>query len=68
MTLAEMPIKEKREPVEIISRVYKKPLAKGWGHLPISKLLTQNCSCLKGMQRQRVEQRLKERPSRDCPT
>ena len=35
---------------------------------PPSKILSQNCSCLKEMQRQRVEQRLKERPSRDCLT
>jgi hypothetical protein len=33
-----------------------------------SKILTQNCSCLKEMWRQRVEQRWKERLSRDCPT
>jgi hypothetical protein len=35
---------------------------------PSPKVLTQNCSCLKEIQEQRVEQRLKERPSRDCPT
>jgi hypothetical protein len=34
---------------------------------PISKILTKNCSHLKEMQGQRVEQRLKERPSRDGP-
>ena len=39
-----------------------------WGHRPTSKILTQNCSCLKYIQGQRVEQRLKERPPRDCPT
>jgi hypothetical protein len=39
-----------------------------WNHLPISKNLIQNCSCQKEMQGQRMEQRLKERPSRDCPT
>jgi len=39
-----------------------------WGHPIISKILTQNCSCLKEILGQRVEQRLKERPSRDCPT
>ena len=42
----------------------------GWGrgkstHL---KILTQNCSCLKKLRRQSVEQRLNERSSRDCPT
>jgi hypothetical protein len=31
-----------------------------WGHLPISKILTQNCSCIKEIQGQRVEQKLKE--------
>jgi hypothetical protein len=36
-------------------------------HPSISKILTQNCSCLKEIQGQRVEQRLKERPSRECP-
>ena len=40
----------------------------GWGHPPTSKILIQNSSCQKEMQGQRVEQRLKERPSRDCPT
>ena len=35
----------------------------GWGHPPISKILTQNCSCLTEIQGQSVEQRLKERPS-----
>jgi hypothetical protein len=44
------------------------PQFEGWGHPPISKILTQNCSFLKKKQGQRVEQRLKERPSRDCPT
>ena len=32
------------------------------------KILTQNCSCLKEIQGQRVVQRLKEMLSRDCPT
>jgi hypothetical protein len=40
----------------------------GWGHSPISKILTQNCSCLKEIQGRRVKQRMKERPSRDCTT
>jgi hypothetical protein len=40
-----------------------------WGMKPhtLLKVLTQNCSCLKEIQGQRVEQRLDERPSRDCP-
>ena len=32
-----------------------------------SKFLTQNCSCLKEMQRQKMKQRLKEIPSSDPP-
>jgi hypothetical protein len=32
-----------------------------------SNILIQNCSCLKEIQGQRVEQRLKERPPRVCP-
>jgi hypothetical protein len=40
----------------------------GWGHPSISKILTQNCSCLKEIQGQRVEQRLKKKPFRVCPT
>jgi hypothetical protein len=40
----------------------------GWGHPLISKFLTQNGSCLKEIQGQSVEQRLKERPSRYFPT
>jgi hypothetical protein len=39
-----------------------------WGHPPMSKILTQNCSRLKETQGQRVKQSLKERLSRDCPT
>jgi hypothetical protein len=42
-------------------------LFEGWDHPPISNIFTQNCFCLKEIQGQRVEQRLKERPSRDCP-
>jgi hypothetical protein len=33
-----------------------------WGHPPLSKFLTENCSYLKEMQGQRLEQRLKEKP------
>ena len=36
------------------------------GPPPISKILTQNCSCVKEIQGQGVEQRMNERPSRDC--
>jgi hypothetical protein len=43
--------------------------APSWGIRPKPYLqnLTQNCSCLKEIQGKRVEQRLKEQPSRDCP-
>ena len=34
---------------------------------PSPKVLTQNCSCLKEIQEQRVEQKQKKRPCRDCP-
>jgi hypothetical protein len=34
----------------------------------ISRFLTQNCSCLKEIQGQKMEKRLKEKSSRDCPT
>jgi hypothetical protein len=40
----------------------------GWGHSPISKILMQNFSFLKEMQGHKMDQRLKERPSRDCTT
>jgi hypothetical protein len=40
----------------------------GMGPPTLLKILTQNCSCLKEIQGQRVEQILKERPSKDCPT
>ena len=36
-------------------------------YLPISKILTQNCSCSKEWHGQEKEQRLKERPSKDHP-
>jgi hypothetical protein len=39
----------------------------GWGHTPISKFLTKKCSCLKEDQT-KMEQRLREGPSGDCPT
>jgi hypothetical protein len=68
MTLPEIPNKGEREPVEIISRGKAQPTIEERGHPPIPKILTQNGSCLKEIQGQRVEQRLKERPSRNCPT
>jgi hypothetical protein len=37
------------------------------GYPPFSKVLTQNGFCLKEILGERVEQRLKERPSRGCP-
>jgi hypothetical protein len=55
--LAEIPNKGEREPVETISRGEEWPLVDRWGHLPFSKILTQNCPCLKEIQGQRVEQR-----------
>jgi hypothetical protein len=48
------------------SLIYRKSSIKKISH--ISKILTQNCSCIKEIQGQNVEQKLKERPSRDCPT
>jgi hypothetical protein len=53
---------------ENLKRPY--PEVPGWrmGHLLISKFLTQKGSWLKEIWGQSVEQRLKERPSRDCPT
>jgi hypothetical protein len=70
MTLAEIPNKGKREPVESRSRGKAQPLVVGWGHQTISKILAQNCSCLTEMQGQRLllGKNLKERPSRDCLT
>jgi hypothetical protein len=62
---AEIPNNGKREPIETISRGQASPLVDRWGHSPISKILTQNCFCLKEIQGQRVELRLKKRPSRD---
>ena len=54
--------------LEVYLEVRHGPPDKEWGYSPISKILTHNCSYLKEIQGQRVEQRLKERPSRDCPT
>jgi hypothetical protein len=44
------------------------PNGEEWGHLPVSKILTHNCSCPNEICRQRLEQKLKERAYRDCPT
>jgi hypothetical protein len=68
MRLAEIPNKGEGEPVETISRGYTRPSVVGRVHLLISKFLTQKGSCLKEIQGQSVEQRLKKRPSRDCPS
>ena len=43
------------------------PVIERWGHAPISKILTQNFSCLKEIQRQRVEQGLKEKAIQSLP-
>jgi hypothetical protein len=55
MIVAEMPKKGEREPVETMWRGQAWPLVEGWGHTPLSKILTQNCFCLKEIQEQRVE-------------
>jgi hypothetical protein len=57
------------EPIETISRIQAWPLlVLGWGHTPISRILTQKCSCPKKEQQQKMEHRLKYRPAKDCPT
>jgi hypothetical protein len=68
MTLAEILNNRKREHVETIGTGEAWPPIEGWGSPTLLKILTQKCSCLKETQRQSVEQRLKERPFRDCPT
>jgi hypothetical protein len=60
--------RENRTCGDQIQRLGMAPQVKGWCYPPISKILTQNCSSLKKRKGQRVEQRLKERPPRDCPT
>jgi hypothetical protein len=62
-----MPNKGEREHVETISSGEAWPPVEEWGHPSTSKISIQNCSCLKEMQGQGVEQRLKERPFRDFP-
>jgi hypothetical protein len=61
MTLAEIPTKRR----ENLLRSYTEVMH---GPPPISKILILNCSFLKEIQGQRVEQRLKERPPRDFAT
>lgn len=43
-------------------------MTEGWGHIPFTKILTQNSLCEKKRQEQTVEQGLKKLSSRDCPT
>jgi hypothetical protein len=68
MTLAEIANRGEIEPVAITSCRKAWPPVEGWHHSPVSKILTQNCSCLKEMQGRKIERKLKERPSRDCTT
>jgi hypothetical protein len=68
MKLTEMPNKGQGEPVETILRSYATSLFEGRCHPLISKFLTKYCSCVKEIKEQRVEQRLKDRPSRGSPT
>jgi hypothetical protein len=67
MTLAEIPNKWEREPVKTISSGYSQPQLKDES-IMLLKILTQNCSHIKEIHGERVEQRLKERPSRDVLT
>jgi hypothetical protein len=65
MMLAEIPHKGEGEPWRPYPEVRHGPLlVEGAIHL---QHLTQNCSCLKEIQRQRIKQRLKERPSETVP-
>ena len=68
MTLAKIPNKGGIELVETISSCWAWLPFEGWCHPATSKILIQNSSYLKEMQGQRVEQRSKERPPRDCST
>ena len=68
MTLAEIPNKLGTEPVETIYSAQARTTVEERGHPPISRFLTQNGSFLKEMQGQRMDQKLKKWPSRDCPT
>jgi hypothetical protein len=51
-----------------IQRLGMAPCLRDRAMHPSQKKLTQNFSCLNEIQVQRVEQRLKERPARDCLT
>jgi hypothetical protein len=55
MTLAEIPTKRRENPWRPYPEVRCGPPVDGWGHPPVSKFLTQNCSCLKEIQGQRME-------------
>ena len=66
MTLAEM-LNQRERAVETISRGYEWPV-EGWPHPhPFSKF-SPEFLLSKGNAVKRVEQKLKERPSRNCPT
>jgi hypothetical protein len=67
MGLAEITQKEEENLSRPYADVKHVSQVEGWGHPLTSKILTQKCSCLKEIQGQRVEQRVKERPCRDCP-
>jgi hypothetical protein len=47
MILAEIPTKRRENLFRPYPEVRHGSPVEGWGHPPISKLLTQNCSCLK---------------------
>lgn len=63
MTLAKIPNKEEIQPVQNTSSRLKLDPVEGWSHPHITKFLTQKCSCTMERQGQKMEQRLKERPS-----
>jgi hypothetical protein len=52
MTLVETPTKGREKLLRPYPEVRHSPPVEAWGHLPISKILTQNCSCLKEIQGQ----------------
>ena len=56
MTLAEIPHKGGGEPFKN-PEIRHGPLVEGWDHPPVSKIFTQNFSCLKEILGQRVKQR-----------
>jgi hypothetical protein len=67
MTLTEIPKRGERTCRDHIQNLGI-GLVEGWDHPSISKILTQNCSFLNEIQGKLVEQRLKKRSSRNCPT